>query len=97
MALWIVIGVVVVAVWLFLLWGARPIARSREEVIAVLESAFLTQGDDLWDDFVSIRIQDAQLEAIRKKCADLQFEPQEVWEAGLREMLAELKDEPAQD
>ena len=45
---------------------------NKKEVVDIIEAFILgTGGDYDWDDFISIRLKDPELEEIRKKCADL--------------------------
>ena len=60
---------------LFLKWTQvnRPIERTRDQVISILEHVPVTQGDMEWDDFISIRIKDPELENIRLRCQEVNF------------------------
>jgi hypothetical protein len=72
-------------------WVRRPVQRSRTEVIHFIECALKTGGDSNWDDFVSVRIADPELETIRLKCLDVNFAPEAQFNATLQSILSELK------
>jgi len=69
----------------------RSVQRTRAEVIKILESALIANGDDAFDDFVSIPIADPVLEAIRRQCKDVVFAATDVFGATLSSATAELK------
>ena len=49
--------------------------RTREEVAKTIEDFVNgTGGKWDWDDFISIRLQDAELDAVRKKCVSVRDE-----------------------
>ena len=77
---------------LFLKWAQvyRPIERTRDQVRSILENVLVTQGDMEWDDFISIRIKDPELENIRLKCQDVNFENRPIFEQVVRECIADL-------
>ncbi len=66
----LIIGVIVIAA--FLAWNRRPIRRTKQEVIALMQA---WQADQLsvgeWDYFESCEIHDQALESVRKRCAEL--------------------------
>jgi hypothetical protein len=70
---------------------SRPIRRTRPEVIELVERALITGGDSAWDDFISIKIMDPELEVVRQKCSNANLEPKKVFEETLREILAQLR------
>ena len=69
----------------------RPVQRTRAEVMQILESALVTQGDEAFDDFVSVPVVDPNLEAIRRKCIEVVLAPKSVFDETLRVALAELR------
>jgi len=69
----------------------RPVRRTRAEVTEILESALITQGDDAFDDFVSVPILDPNLEAIRRKCIEVVLAPKSEFDETLRAALADLR------
>jgi hypothetical protein len=56
-----------------------------------MEQALITGGDPAWDDFISIKILDTELEAVRQKCSNVNLEPKKVFDETLRQILAQLK------
>jgi hypothetical protein len=76
----------------FFAWvNKRRIKRTRREVIDLIERALITGGDDAWDDFVSIKILDSDLEAVRQKCSIVNLQPKKAFDETLRQILAELR------
>lgn len=68
-----------------------PVQRTRTDVIELIKSAIETGGDSRWDDFVSVRIADPELEAIRSRCAEVNLAPKAQFDATLHSILSELK------
>ncbi len=66
----------------------RPRTRTRGEVAAILRNLLDNDGPEClvdgsaWDDFVSVRISDSQLDRIRARCARLpaEFPPEKYTE-----------------
>jgi hypothetical protein len=69
----------------------RPVARTRDNVIQILERALETGGDSACDDFVSIKISDPELESARLKCLDVVLAPEDIFQKTLRALIAELR------
>ena len=69
----------------------RPVRRTRVEVIKLLEQAMVTGGDDSWDDLVSVRIADPELESVRRKCQALELAPKDVFDHTLLNLIEELR------
>ena len=69
----------------------RPVQRSRMEVIKMIKSALETGGDSEWDDFVSVRIADPELETIRLRCLQVNLAPKAQFDATLHAILVELR------
>ena len=72
-------------------WIRRPVQRTRTEVIKMIKSAVETGGDSKWDDFVSVRIADPELETIRRRCLEVNLAPKAEFNARLHAILSELK------
>ena len=72
----IVIGLLLLGVLLLVLARRdRGINLTREEVASEIETFLDGSGGTWdWDDFLSIKISDPELEAIRQRCADLPYE-----------------------
>jgi hypothetical protein len=69
----------------------RPIRRTRPEVIDLIKRALITGGDPAWDEFVSVKILDPELEAVRQKCSSVTLEPKQTFDKTLRQILGELQ------
>jgi hypothetical protein len=69
----------------------RPAARTRDDVIHILERALETGGDSAFDDFVSIKISDPELESARLKCLDVVLAPEDTFQKTLRALTAERR------
>ncbi len=75
-----------------LIWlNRRPVHRTREQVIAYLEGGLRAGGESSWDDFVSVRIAEPELEAVRLKCLDVNLSSQAIFEQTLKSLLADLR------
>jgi hypothetical protein len=75
--MWMAIGIISVCLFVFFLQSkkAPPIMRTREEVADILEDFVSGKGGNWdWDDFISFRIADSELERIREHCANLDSE-----------------------
>ncbi len=48
----------------------KPLARTRQEMADLMERS-LAGDDDAWDELISVPIADAELDAIRKQCLNL--------------------------
>ena len=57
----------------------------------MIQSALETGGDSKWDDFVSVRIADPELDTIRRRCLEVNLAPEAQFDATLRAILSELK------
>jgi hypothetical protein len=73
--------------------------RASEEIANTIEGFVSGKGDQwAWDDFISIRLSDPELEAVRQKCVAIrdQFPPTDpkayCSEAGLAEMRKIVQD-----
>lgn len=86
-------GLVIYLRWLLEHKVRRPMRRTRAEVIDILESALATGGDERYDDFISIRIDEPELESIRLRCFDVTLAPKNVFENTLRQLLDRLRQE----
>jgi hypothetical protein len=81
----------------FIWANRRPVHRTRQEVINFLRGGLQSGGDSSWDDFVSVRIAEPELEAVRVKCFEVNLSPEAIFEATLQSLLSELttdKSEP---
>jgi hypothetical protein len=76
---------------LFWWLNSRPVERTRSEVIDLIERALVTGGDSAWDNFVSVRIVDPSLEAVRRKCSAVNLESKQTFNETLRQIHAELQ------
>jgi hypothetical protein len=72
-------------------WMRWPVRRTRTGVIKLIKSALETGGDSKWDDFVSVKIADPELETIRRRCLEVNLAPKAQFEATLNAILSELK------
>jgi len=86
----VVLAVAVIGLPAFLYLNKRPVHRTRNEVIAVLKQAMKTGGDSSWDDFVSIRIAEPELEAVRLKCLNVNLSSPSTFNETLQLCIAEL-------
>lgn len=68
-----------------------PRHRTRSEVIGILESALVTNGDSAFDDFIHVAISDPELEAIRLVCLDVSLAPTPLFNETLTAALAQLR------
>lgn len=52
----------------------RPLDRTREEVVEILEARIAPDGDaSVWDEFVCCEIADPELDAIRRECLEFDY------------------------
>jgi hypothetical protein len=84
-------GLILYARWLFKHKVSRSLHRTRSEVVNILESALATGGGDDFDDFVSLKIAEPELESIRQRCLDTIFAPKDVFENTLRQLITQLR------
>ncbi|HAE99706.1 MAG TPA: hypothetical protein DCO68_09660 [Methylophilaceae bacterium] len=75
--LWAILTVlgVLLVVW-FLHLNRRPVLKTEDEILVVLNSWLndtISSGE--WDYFENCEIQNPKLEAIRKRCAELSIDP----------------------
>lgn len=70
---------------------SRRVHRTRAGVIGILERGLATGGDSQWDDFVSVRIAEPELEAVRLRCLEVNLAPKAAFEQTLRKVIAELR------
>jgi hypothetical protein len=68
----------------------RRVHRTREEVITFLQGALQTGGNSSWDDFVSVRIAEPELEAVRVKCCEVNLSSEAAFNQTLQSLLVEL-------
>ena len=87
----IVIAALAGSAFVLFRWNMLPVQRTRTEVIKVIQSALETGGDSKWDDFVSVRIADPELDTIRRRCLEVNLAPEAQFDATLRAILSELK------
>lgn len=85
------IAIVAIAVAVFMTFNHLPVHRTRAEVIALLEQALESGGDTSWDDFVSVRIAEPELEAVRLKCLEVNLESERVFSETLQSLIDELR------
>ncbi len=88
---WTAILLLPVAIPLALIAGlfARPAARTPQQLLALLEEYLNGTDTRAWDDLESVSIADPALEAIRRRA--IPMGPPNWDEAGLRDLMAELK------
>ncbi len=60
-------------------------------MIGLLQRVLVTNGDDDFDDFVSIEIAEPQLESVRRRCYDVVLAPNDEFLRVIRKLLAELE------
>lgn len=93
----VVIILALVGIGVFIWANKRPVHRTRQEVIAFLQRGLQSGGDSSWDDFVSVRIAEPQLEAVRVKCLNVNLSSESTFKQTLESLLSELttdKSEP---
>ena len=69
----------------------KPLVRTREEMAELMEKS-MAGDDDAWDELISVPIADAELDAIRKQCLDLNS-ISEIQEA-LPALVQKLREQP---
>jgi hypothetical protein len=71
---------------------SRPVRRTREKVVRFLED-FLhgTGGDDDWDEFTSVPIEDPELEGLRRRADAIRLPMDDAGRETLRALLEEAK------
>lgn len=72
-------------------WIRRPVQRTRTEVIKMIEGALENGGDSEWDNFLSVKIADPELETIRRRCLGVNLAPKAEFDRTLHTILSELK------
>lgn len=87
----IAIAAVAVSAFVLFRWMRRPVQRTRPEVINLIERALESGGDSTWDDFVSVRVADPELDTIRRRCLKVNLAPKAQFDATLRAILSEFK------
>jgi hypothetical protein len=88
---WTAILLLPLAIPLALIAGlfARPAARTPQDLLALLEEYLNGTDTGAWDELESVPIADPALEAIRRRA--IPMGPPKGNEAGLRDLMAELK------
>lgn len=86
-------GLIVYVRWLFKHKIGKPLHRTASKVANILESALASGGDEGFDDFVSVKIAEPELESVRQKCLDVTLAPKDVFERTLQQQIAYLREQ----
>lgn len=89
----VIVGGVVTFVFCANWWtGRRPRRLGKDAVIEMLENFLEDNGGPYdWDDFLSLPIADPDLEAVRRRCNDIDWKT-DAGAAALRKELERLKE-----